>query len=1233
MEEDIISQKEKYYSFRNELEKKVSNKLISTYNHGCYLIKESWIEEFIKLSENAQLPKKNPEILGDISSIVNCLKNKAILKLVNQELMEFVFKDSKDELIRNKCFYYTGKNKLIIEYTLKNEMNGILLVEPFTGNKKIYILKTSNERNNIKIYYNILNYFEPHLLHNEDYKKNIIDFEDFINDKEINQKYKQRKEEFLTNNMENGSETFKMTHPKKGKHPENSEFFNNNLTNKYSIFFENGLNIIKQSISSSKNVDQNSDYTNYKNKEKIGNHSNSKERKFFRTKYDKKYNICENKEQNIKINIENKNRNIEKEIGNSINESNKSLLNSLNEDKEEYSKIKQENNNRESEKGVKEKQLQSRQLIPNINMPEISQNIIQPLKKNDAPTLIGLNNIGATIFMNSILQCLSQTKELTKYFLNKKNENHIINNNLALKDRKSLQLCPVYLSLIHELWSKTSKRSISPYKFWETVERINPLFKSGQPGDSKDFIIFILEQLHEELKMTLKYETTEKKPPLNQYDMRSTLNYFIEEFKKQKSIISDIFFGTLETTNICLNCKEVYNSNGLQNPICYNYQIFYCLNFPLEEVKNMKNNLMSKNNYLEMINTNNCVSLYDCFYYNQKSEFFTGENQNYCANCKQLCDSVTTSRIFISPNVLILILNRGKSNIYDVKLNFEEIIDITNFVLQSEFPKIIYELYGVVSHIGQGGPNAHFVASCKSPIDNRWYRYNDSIVNPINNFQEEIIDYGTPYILFYQKNTNYNSENTNNNQNNQDNKKEKENKIVNIKKGNSIFNNELDDIYNQVVESKKENQKEERYLVKHNSDLNSNLEEVYKQNNLLIKENNKLKNTEKENANKINILIQENNNLKIDISKLNDIYKENAELKEKYNILKHNEKDYIQDEKIYKNMIQKESELCKKEEELNKKEEDLNEKMNSIKNYKKSLAKEKEDTNIIKQENMDLMKKNKELEEQIKELNKLISEKNSRLNDINKQNKESNEKNKEFKNIEKEYENKEIDLKKQIIIIWDKYEKIINEKDDDLNSKEEKIVKLNDEIKYKENELKMMQIKQEKNDKIQQEKYENLMDKNKNEIKELTDKIISMKEQLELKLNQNNELTKNIDSLNIKIKENKQNIIDKDNKIKNLQNELNNVNINNYNDQNTIRATNDSNREKMISIILKTEDENILYSIICRDNQKFEDVINIFKRDNPECTNFNCFLNGKEINEKLTLKENKINHNNIIIIK
>ena len=99
---------------------------------------------------------------------------------------------------------------------------------------------------------------------------------------------------------------------------------------------------------------------------------------------------------------------------------------------------------------------------------------------------------------------------------------------------------------------------------------------------------------------------------------------------------------------------------------------------------------------------------------------------------------------------MILILNRGKNNIYKIKLDFAETIDISPFVINKNISQV-YNLYGVITHLGESGPNAHFVASCKSPIDGNWYRYNDAIVSPITNIQNEVFNFGIPYILFYQK--------------------------------------------------------------------------------------------------------------------------------------------------------------------------------------------------------------------------------------------------------------------------------------------------------------------------------------------------------------------------------------------------------------------------------------------------------------------------------------------------
>ena len=493
-----------------------------------------------------------------------------------------------------------------------------------------------------------------------------------------------------------------------------------------------------------------------------------------------------NKKMNELIDKENKLNEREKIISNKEKENYKG--NELYKLDGEY-RIENNINERENIISNKEEVIKNENILTPI--PPVEPD---PISFYQQPTLIGLNNIGATCFMNSTLQCLSQTPDLTNYFLKVSKRGRIINNNLAKENKNSLQLSPIYLKLIKKLWDKRGAKSFSPNEFMNTIEKMNPLFKKGQAGDSKDFIIYILEQIHKELKSKVKTNYTVDQP-LNQYDRNNAFNNFLIDFSSECSIISDAFFGFNETTNECLNCKNYYNNQYLKNPICYNYGIFNCLIFPLEEVKKFKSNMnymnnmnnmnymnnmnnmgymnnmnnmgymnnmnnmgymnnMNNMNYMNNINQENSVTLDDCFLYNQKTDLFTGENRNYCNICRQLYDSYYTSKIYSCPNNLILILNRGKNNIYNIKLYFNEKIDITQYVVINDGSQWIYNLYGVITHIGESGPNAHFVASCKSPVDNKWYRYNDAFVNPINDFQKEIINFGTPYILFYQKNKN-----------------------------------------------------------------------------------------------------------------------------------------------------------------------------------------------------------------------------------------------------------------------------------------------------------------------------------------------------------------------------------------------------------------------------------------------------------------------------------------------
>ena len=122
----------------------------------------------------------------------------------------------------------------------------------------------------------------------------------------------------------------------------------------------------------------------------------------------------------------------------------------------------------------------------------------------------------------------------------------------------------------------------------------------------------------------------------------------------------------------------------------------------------------------------------------------------YCNRCQHESPSSYVTKLYTGPQILIIILNRGVGIQYKVKLEFTETLNLANYIEQNN-TGCFYNLIGVVTHMGESGASGHFIAYCKSPIDKKWYRYNDDLVTEVFNFKQEIMDYAMPYILFFQK--------------------------------------------------------------------------------------------------------------------------------------------------------------------------------------------------------------------------------------------------------------------------------------------------------------------------------------------------------------------------------------------------------------------------------------------------------------------------------------------------
>ena len=349
------------------------------------------------------------------------------------------------------------------------------------------------------------------------------------------------------------------------------------------------------------------------------------------------------------------------------------------------------------------------------------------MKLDNSTILIGLNNIGATCYMNATLQALSNTKDFTKYFLNDYNYNP--------KDTNK-NMSNEFYKLLNLLWDKNKRKgSFSPNDFKETLSKENPLFKGIQANDSKDLITFILEKLHSELNQP-------DNSPINgyaenQFDERYTLNLFYQDYQRNyKSMISNLFYGVLEIKNQCTGC----------NYVKFNFQIFNFLEFPLEQVNTF---CFQNGKRMALVNsdgTNPDINLYECFDYYQKVELMSGDNQMYCNVCNATLNAYYNSTIYSAPKYLIINLNRGRNAVYQCKIYFPETLKLFKYVINTD-GNTEYELYAVISHIGPSSMEGHFVAYCRNRMDDKWYCYNDAFVNECTKAQEYYN--GMPYILFY----------------------------------------------------------------------------------------------------------------------------------------------------------------------------------------------------------------------------------------------------------------------------------------------------------------------------------------------------------------------------------------------------------------------------------------------------------------------------------------------------
>ena len=313
----------------------------------------------------------------------------------------------------------------------------------------------------------------------------------------------------------------------------------------------------------------------------------------------------------------------------------------------------------------------------------------------------GLINLGNTCYLNSAIQILFSIDEIRDIFQREK----IIQSLQKKKNEDKRNLLTLEFIELVKIMSKNTC-IIKPTSFKNVVGFVNENFRGYNQHDSCEFMLFILDNLHETIKYKVKINYSGKPKNLRDRLCILSIENWKTVFEKNYSELIGLFYGQFKTTLVKRNNHKIFH-----------FDPFNIINLSITD----------------------CNDIYECLNKFIESEKLDDPKSKY----KEKYDRIWRLPKYLWINFKRFEFGEKIENMIHYPIHNLNLEDYTD---SSDKINCVYNLKGVVNHIGSID-FGHYYCYCNH--NDKWYSFNDEDTDLIEDTSKIMNE--NAYILLYER--------------------------------------------------------------------------------------------------------------------------------------------------------------------------------------------------------------------------------------------------------------------------------------------------------------------------------------------------------------------------------------------------------------------------------------------------------------------------------------------------